>query len=71
MAGGGTWGVAALASATGAAIASAVMTPVAKAARLLIGLGRRSLRCVDIISPEVEMFLMGPRPSTSASVATA
>jgi hypothetical protein len=33
-------GVAALASAIGAAIASAVMTPVAKAARLAIGLMR-------------------------------
>jgi hypothetical protein len=57
-AGGGS--VAALAPATGAAIASAVMTAVAKAARLRIGLGRRSLRCVDIDSPKVEMFLAGP-----------
>jgi hypothetical protein len=60
MAGWGTAaGVAALVSATGAAIASAVMTPVAKAARLLIGLERRSLRCVGMASPKVEMFLMG------------
>jgi hypothetical protein len=48
--------VGALALATGAAIASVVMTAVARAARLLIGLGRRYLRCVDIDSPKVETF---------------
>jgi hypothetical protein len=54
-----TGGVAALAWATGAAIARAVMAAVARAASLRIELGGRCLGCLGMGSPEVEMFLAG------------
>jgi hypothetical protein len=52
------------AAATGAAIASAAMTLVAKAASLLVGPARRAMRRVDMRSAEVETLLIDPRPAT-------